>query len=109
MYLIIFTHYQTLKRILILNDTKALATFYYCENVHICTDSIRLLLRLFLILVFKLCNCVKVIMITTHGDQSTWFTHYASNEYAGGTVRTSPGVQTTHAEICGFFLSSSKY
>jgi len=52
MYLIIFTHYQNLKRILILNDTKALATFYYCENVHICTDSIRLQPRLFLILVF---------------------------------------------------------
>jgi len=46
-------------------------------------------------------------MITTHGDQPTWFTRYASNEHAGGT---SPGVQTTHTEmICGFFLSSSKY
>lgn len=109
MHLIIFTHYQNLKRILILNDTKALATFYYCQNVHISTDSIRIQLRLFLILVFKLYNYVKVIMITTYGDQSTWFTHYASNEYAGATVRTSPGVQTTHTEICGFFLSSSKY
>jgi hypothetical protein len=48
-------------------------------------------------------------MITTQGDQPTWFTHYASNEYAGGTG-TSPGVQTTHTEmIYGFFLSSSKY
>jgi len=63
-----------------------------------------------LILGFKLCNYVKAIMITTHGDQATWLIHYAYNEYAEGTVRTSPGVQTTHSEmICGFFLSSSKY
>jgi hypothetical protein len=53
---------------------------------------------------------IQVMMITTHGDQATWFTHYASDEYAGGTVPTSPAVQTTQTEmICRFFLSSSKY
>ena len=49
-------------------------------------------------------------MITTHGDQATWFTHYASEKYVVVTVRTSTGVQTTHTEmICGFFLRPSKY
>lgn len=76
----------------------------------------RLQLLLFLILVIKW--VIQVIIITTHGDQATWFTHYGfwcvcrryssnfAQEYRPSKLRRTVGFSSAHTstEMLGLYL-----